>query len=148
MGAYAAVADVQALLPELVIGTSSKPSTAEVTTFITQVEAQINGVLTAQGYPSVPATGVNDVALLQGVVQRKVAALTYLAAFPTDSAPDKVRVWNEEFTQFMNWLRQGQISLVDQLPEGDLEPLFGVVRHPTRDDTFTEHGGLTDWDEV
>jgi hypothetical protein len=147
MCAYAGVTDVQALLPEFAISGSSKPSITEVMAFITQIEAMINGVLAAQGYSTVPATGANDVALLAGVVQRKVAALTYLAAYQSDNAPDKIKVWNEEFTQFMNWLRQGQINLVDQLPQGDIEPLFGIVRHPTRDDYFTERWNTTDWDE-
>ncbi len=147
MGAYAAVADVQALIPELAIGPASKPSSAEVEAFISQIEAAINGVLSAQGYSSIPATGANDVLLLQGYVSTKVAALTWLAAFLSDEAPDKVRLWNDDFKDFMNRLRQGQQHLVDQLPQGDSEPMFGIIRHPTRDDLFTERWNITDWDE-
>ncbi len=147
MGAYAAVANVQALIPELTIGPASKPSTTQVEAFISQIEAAINGVLSAQGYSSIPATGTNDVLLLQGYVATKVAALTWLAAFLAEEAPDKVRLWNDDFKDFMNRLRQGQQHLVDQLPQGDSEPMFGIIRHPTRDDLFTERWETTDWDE-
>lgn len=147
MGAYATVADVQALIPELTIGAASKPSTTEVEGFITQIEAAINGVLSAQGYSAIPATGANDVQLLKGYVSTKVAALTWLAGFLQDTPPGKVTIWTEDFREFMNRLRQGQQHLVDQLPQGDTEAVFGIVRHPTRDDYFTERWNTTDWDE-
>lgn len=148
MGSYATVADIQALIPELTIGATSQPSSSEVEAFITQIEAAINGVLSAQGYSAVPATGANDVLLLRGYVSTKVAALAWLVAFLADEAPAKVVMWNKDFSEFMNRLRQGQQHLVDQLPQGDSEPVFGVVRHPTRDDFFTERGGVDDWDEA
>jgi hypothetical protein len=148
VGAYATTADVQALIPELTIGPTSKPSTTEVEGFISQIEAAINGVLSAQGYSSIPATGANDVQLLKGYVATKVAALTWLAAFVSGyEAPDKVKLWNEDFRDFMNRLRQGQQHLVDQVPQGDTEAVFGIVRHPTRDDYFTERWSTHDWDE-
>jgi hypothetical protein len=147
MGAYADGADVQALIPEFTIGASTKPSTSEVAGFISQIEAAINGVLSAQGYSTIPATGDNDVALLEGVVAQKVAAMTLLAAYPQNDPPGKVKLWSEDYKDFMNRLRQGQQHLVDQLPQGESEPIFAISRHPTRDDLFTERGGNTDWDE-
>ena len=147
MTSYAVVADVQALIPEFTIGAATEPSTSQVEDFITQHEGEINGILTAQGYDSVPATGSNDVALLAGYVSRKVAALTWVTAFLDDDPPWKVKDWTESYRNFLNRLRQGQQHLVDQLPQGDDGPVCGIVRHPTRDNYFTERGGTTDWDE-
>ncbi len=147
MGSYADVADVQALIPEFTIGSTSEPSTSQVEDFITQHEGEINGVLTAQGYDSIPATGSNDVALLEGYVSRKVAALVWVTAFLDDDPPWKIKDWVTSYREFLNRLRQGQQHLVDQLPQGDDGPVFGIVRHPTRDDYFTERSDTTDWDE-
>lgn len=149
MGSYADIDNVQALIPEFVISTTSKPSTAEVTIMISQAEGEINGVLSAQGYESIPATGSNDVALLQGYVARKVAADTWIAAYQRDEPAYKVKAWREEWVMFIARLRRGEQHLIDQLPQGDSVPYFAVIRHPTRDDLFTERGGTdeTDWDE-
>lgn len=147
MTSYADTDNVQALIPEFTITSSSKPNLTEVGEFITQVEGEINGILTAQGYESVPATGTNDVAMLQGYTSRKVAALTWLAAYPTTEPPWKVKDWAEYYRDFLKRLRDGTQQLVDQLPQGDSAPYFAVVRHPTRDDYFTERGDDTDWDE-
>ena len=147
MGAYATADDVQALIPRLEISTTSTPTTAEVEAFITQIEAAINGVLSAQGYASIPATGTNDVEMLRGYVSAEVAARVWLSFFVSQDAPAKVTIWHDDFRDFMNRLRQGQQHLVDQLPQGDTEAVFAVVRHPTRDDFFTGRWDTTDWDE-
>lgn len=147
MGSYAATADVQALIPEFTIGASTKPSTTEITALITQAEGEINGILTAQGYSTVPATGSNDVALLEGYVARKVAADVWLTAYQRDDPPYKVKTWREEWRDFIARLRRGDQHLIDQLPQGDDDPVFLIVRQPSRDDYFTERGDQTDWDE-
>ncbi len=147
MGSYADVSDVQALIPEFVVGTTSKPSTSEVNAMISQAEGEINGVLSAQGYDSIPATGDNDAALLQGYVARKVAADVWIAAYQRDEPAYKVKAWRDEWAAFINRLRKGEQHLIDQLPQGEDTPYFAVVRHPTRDNFFTERGGETDWDE-
>lgn len=147
MGNYADLDDVRAYLQDFTIATSSNPSESEVTDFITQVEGEINGVLSAQGYASVPATGTNDVALLQGYVARYVAALAWVVAYDRDDAPTKVKMWRDAYRDFLARLRRGEQHLIDQVPQGDDTPVFGVVRHPTRDDYFTERYDTTDWDE-
>lgn len=147
MGSYANEDEVQALIPEFVISTSSSPSLDSVTALISQAEGEINGVLSAQGYESIPATGANDVALLQGYVTRKVAADVWLTAYQRSEPPYKVKAWREEWADFIARLRRGEQHLIDQLPQGDSTPSFAVVRHPTRDDYFTERAGQTDWDE-
>jgi hypothetical protein len=114
--AYTLVSDVQAHLPEFPILETSQPSVVEVGSFILQIEATVNGVLLFQGYPAVPVTGENDVAMLRGFVASKVAAMTWLAAFGADDTPDKVKQWSDDFAAFLNRLRQGQQRLVDQEP--------------------------------
>lgn len=145
---YAAVADVQALLSTLlVIGPATAPSTAQVQTFLDQTAAEINGVLAAQGYTSVPATGANDLLLIGGFVAEKSAAKTWHAAFQGTDSPDNVQSWEKGYADFLNRLRQGQQHLVDQAPAGEGEAVFGIVRHPTRDSYFTERLETEDWDE-
>lgn len=114
--AYTAVSDVQANIPEFAIGTTSKPSTTEVTNMIAQIEAAVNGVLLSQGYTEIPATGTNDVLMLRGYVVIKVAAMTLLAAYRGDKTSDKVKLWTDDFTAFMSRLRLGQQRLFDQAP--------------------------------
>jgi len=145
--AYATTTEVQAKIPEFVIGASTKPSTSEVTNFISQIDGRINGVLSAQGYETIPATGSNDLAMLEGLVSHKVAAMVLLIAYPGDTVPDKVKLWTEQFDTFLRDLRKGDTFLIDQQPMGDQAPLFAVIRHPTRDDTFTERYDESDWDE-
>jgi hypothetical protein len=149
MGSYASVSDVQALITtdEFTISVSSEPSTTKVDEFIAQAEGEVNGVLTAQGYSSVPAGGSNDVAMLKGYIAPKVAATVWLVAFLDDDPPYRVKEWLNAYREFLNRLRQGQQHLVDQLPQGDEGPIFGIVRHPTRDDYFTNRADQTDWDE-
>lgn len=113
---YTAVSDVQARLPEFPLTSTSQPSSPEVENFILQIEATVNGVLLFQDYPTVPVTGESDVAMLRGFVAAKVAAMTWLAAFGADDAPDKVKQWSDDFASFLNRLRQGQQRLVDQAP--------------------------------
>lgn len=145
--AYATADDVQTLIPDVPFDGASMPTSVEVVAWLSQVEAMINGVLSAQGYATVPATGTNDVLMLRGVVAQRVAAMAWLAAYNADEAPAKVSLWNSEFKEFMNRLRQGQQYLVDQQPQGDSEPVFLIVRQPSRDDYFTERAEQDDWDE-
>lgn len=144
---YATVDDVQTRLPGFSINASSKPSTAEVAGTIAEVEGEINGVLIAQGYPTVPATGENDVAMLRGYVSRKAAAEAWMDAHEESELDGRIKRWLDGWDKFIARMRRGEQHLVDQLPQGDTEAVFGIVRTPTRDDTFTERWGTTDWDE-
>lgn len=90
---------------------------AQVGEIIDGIEGQIDGVLLAQGYTTVPATGVRDVAMLGYQVGRKAAATVYeLLKQPVDRSPDWVRTWNIDFAEWLKMLRDGQARLVDQSP--------------------------------
>lgn len=134
---YASVADVQALLPEFEISATSKPTASEVESIIAQASGEVDGVLRAQGYASVPATGANDLALLRGHVARYTAAHTYLAAFLKDEPPYKVKAWIEGWRDFIARLRRGEQQLIDQASEGESDAVFGFVPPVARDDYFS-----------
>lgn len=134
---YASVVDVQALIPELDISDFSKPSAVEVEALIAQACGEVDGVLRAQGYATVPATGANDLALLRGYVARYAAAHAYLAAFLKDEPPYKVKAWIEAWRDFIARLRRGEQQLVDQDSQGENDAVFGFVPPVVRDDYFT-----------
>lgn len=149
---YADVADVQSLIrrtsgPGVTLSATSTPTLLEVEGYLDQIAAEINAVLVAQGY-SVPASGDNDVLLLRRYVSEKSAARTWHAGWGGfDDPPARVKAWEKDYADFLNRLRQGQQRLVDQDPASEEQPLFAVVRHPTRDDYFTARHETTDWDE-
>lgn len=148
---YAAIADVTARLqnwPTLsAFSDSSKPTEAQVTAFINQIEGEVNGVLSAEGYETVPATGADDVALLKMYVADKVAAKVWGVVYAGTDMPAVVKLWHEDYKDFLARLRRGEQHLPNQQPQSEDEPVFGIVRHPERDDTFTYRYQTEDWDE-
>ena len=85
--------------------------------------------------------------MLQGLVAKRAAAQTWLAAFPANDAPDKVKFWLKDFADFLARIRRGEQHLIDQTPAGDFTGVFGIVRTPSRDKFFSYRGDTTDWDE-
>lgn len=147
MGAYATGAAVFGLLLDLGVGPVTRMTDADVEVIIAGLEAEVDGILKAQGYAAVPAVGAADTALLGQHVRMKAAARVYVTLHQPQRSPDWVRTADIDWSEFLNRLRQGQQRLVDQDPAGADLPFFAVVRHPTRDDTFTARRGTTDWDE-
>lgn len=117
---YATLAQVQALIPELPLDATSKPTDTEVEGIIAQASGEIDGILRAQGYETVPATGDTDAAILGGQVARYAAAQSLLAGYTGNDAPYKVKAWLEGFEGFMGRLRRGEQRLVDQEPTSSL----------------------------
>lgn len=146
MGNYAAQTDIERLL-NLSFDETTKVTAAEVEDFIVEREGLIDGVLRAQGYETVPATGASDVVKLRGLVSKVVAADVYQSWYVRDKLPERVSNWRKDFETFLNMLRQGQIHLIDQAPAGEDDPFFMIVRSPQREDYFTERYDTTDWDE-
>lgn len=152
MPSYAESTDVGLLLARwgVTIGSegSDKKTVAEVEAEIAQAEADINGVLRAQDYPTVPATGDDDVNMLKKYVARKTAAELWMEIASSGDLPGVVKEWLEAFDNFLMRLRRGQQYLINQSPRGQMDPAFLIVRHPTRDDTFTDKSyDSADWDE-
>lgn len=128
--------------------TSSEPTLAEITSVIDQVEAEIDGILAAEGYATVPATGPRSIHLLRGYVEREVAYQAYTQIYTPNELPAAVKTWHADYQAFLARLRRGEQHLPDQQPQSEDEPVFGIVRHPERDDTFTYRGQARDWDEL
>ncbi len=149
--AYATIADITARLqnwPTLSsFGEATRPTETQVLAFIQQVEGEINGVLSAEGYASVPATGADDIQLLRMYVADKVAAKVWGVVYAGSEMPAQIKTWHDEYKDFLTRLRRGEQHLPNQQPQSEDEPVFGIVRHPERDDTFTYRWQTTDWDE-
>lgn len=73
MGNYATTAtNVAPLVPYRTIGASTSPSTTTVDSWIEEAEAELDGILSAQGL-SVPLSGTNPIRIARGWVAEYVA---------------------------------------------------------------------------
>ena len=114
---YAEVAAVQALLSTLlIIDEASAPNETTVQLFLDQTASEVDGILIAQGYDTVPATGERDAALIGGFVAMKAAAKTWHAALPGDDSPASVKAWESDYADFIRRLAKGELRLIDQSP--------------------------------
>lgn len=118
---YADGDDVQAWLDQLggttlTLGIASTPTLARVETWLDQLSAEVNSILTAQGYSTVPATGTNDALMIGRYIAEKGACMTYGAGFMFDDVPDKVSQWCESWDNFIKRLIDGDVVLIDQSP--------------------------------
>ena len=149
MGNYADAADVaeKLKLAGITIDDSSDPTDTEVEDYIASYEAEIDGVLRAQGYPTIPASGTKDVNMLKQKVAMKVAAVVWMEKNSRGELSDRIKRYLEDYGMFINRLRRGEQWLANQSPLGEEDGQFLIVRTPTRDRVFTERGGYTDWDE-
>lgn len=117
MGVYTSGAEVLDLLLSLQVGRPPRLQPADVERLVEGIEAEVDGLLKAQGYPNVPATGERDRALIGLQVRRKVAVLTYMTLYqPTGRAPDWTRMWDVDYDNFKQALAEGKQRLVDQEP--------------------------------
>jgi len=79
---YASINQVQAIIPHLALGGTSKPSLSEVTGFLTRVSGEIDTALASQGV-SVPVTTPSYFTdALDSLAAYGAAALALMAAFP------------------------------------------------------------------
>ncbi len=103
-------------------------TTTVVAGHIATFDAQVNGILTAQGYGTIPATGTNDVAMLQRLVAQRTAALLYMDKMNSGNEfPAIIKLWLQEWDDTLKRLKNGEQSLVDQEPtRADYSP-FGVT---------------------
>lgn len=116
MGSYVTSAQVVELILDQARGVHNVTA-GQVDDVINGLEAQINGILVAQGYATVPATGPGDIAMLGYQVGRKAATMIYeMLKQPVDRSPDWVRTWNIDFAEWLTALRKGELRLVNQAP--------------------------------
>ncbi|HML21814.1 MAG TPA: hypothetical protein PKD09_09210 [Aggregatilinea sp.] len=112
MGYYAQVDDVTNVRQIALIGID----TDLVTAIINGVEARVNSVLKAQGYPIIPATGETDKAMIKRQILQKAAVLCWTSVRGGDDLPAWIEVWNDEFEAWIEALEKGRIVLMDQSP--------------------------------
>jgi len=121
MGAYTTGAAVFGLLLDLSVGPTARMTEDDVEAIIAGLEGEVNGILKAQGYQTVPANGADDVAMLGQQVRMKAAARVYVTLHQPERSPDWVRTADIDWSEFLERLRKGQQRLVDQDPEAALE---------------------------
>lgn len=149
MTSYAAASDIEAVASSWFttpFAGGTNPTLTQVNNKINQVEGIINGVLSAEGYETVPATGANDVLMLRDYTAKKVVADLWRYRY-ADRGDSPYRAWEKEFEDFLARLRRGEQYLIDQQPQSEDEPFFMIIRQPQREDYFTERNDTTDWDE-
>jgi hypothetical protein len=129
---YADVPDVQVLLNQLggatlTIDGTSNPTTTTVEKWLDQFSAEVNSILTANGYSTVPATGTDDVLLIGRYVAEAGACKSYGAFAMFDDIPDKVSQWCKSWDSFIKRLTDGDLVLQDQEPRGQIGTILGAV---------------------
>lgn len=116
---YATGAATQAFLNQLggvtlTLGVASTPTLAQVETWLDQLAAEVDSILTGLGYGTVPASGTTDKLLIGRFVAQKAAAMSYRGGFQFDDIPDKVKQWDDEWDQFLTRLIDKKLGLTDQ----------------------------------
>ncbi len=128
---YADGDDVQAFLNQLggttlTLGAGSTPTLAQVEGWLDNLAAEVDSVLKSVGYGTLPATGTNDILLIQRFVAQKGACMAYHAGYQFDDLPDKVKSWCEEWDTFIQRIIDKQIGLSDQATRtkiGTMQPV-------------------------
>jgi hypothetical protein len=114
---YCTPADTQRHLVSLAIDDTTDLRPSDVAQFQDELAAEVNGVLRAQKYPTVPATGANDVLLIGGLIAQKAAARVWRAFFQHDrNLPEIVKTWDAEYERCIDRLSTGKQVLMDQAP--------------------------------
>jgi len=125
---YADVEHVQPYVTPyaLTIGSTSKPTTTQVEGFLDQAAGEIDGILKARGYGTVPATATADVLFLRMYTSFKATVMTYAAGFGSDNFPDGIQYMADAYAQFLKDLKDGMIDLPSQTARtrvGSLKPM-------------------------
>lgn len=126
MGDYTVTDDVEQLIqgfPGIVIPLTAdtSPTIAEVAVLIAAIEGEVNGVLTSQGYDTIPATTAADVAFLSLHITQKIAVEVWFQEYLEDEMPPKIEAWRNGWSRFLSMLRDGKLRLTGQAPHGGLE---------------------------
>lgn len=141
MTAYASLTDVTARtrLPLGVptLDETTEPKGSEVTRWLEEASARVDAALTIGGYPTIPATGTNDIILLRGWVANWGALMVglYKAEYFGDVLPEAVRKQWDGFDQFLIDLANPSTKkavLVDQSPSGGKI----IAQTATRNDAY------------
>jgi hypothetical protein len=133
--AYCTFEDVERLM-QLTFTLTTRPTQAKVTETITDIDARLDGTAQAAGYV-VPVTDPSALALMKTYSTYGTACTTWHAGYASDLTPSRVEYWCQEYRDFLQALRDGEVQLPALTPESDLDPAFAIVQHPPRDLYFT-----------
>lgn len=136
--AYCTVADVEALMQIKFSHGSGRPLYADVEQMITDVAADLDGVVQAAGY-TVPVTTAAAVALLRRYNTYGAAVAAWHAGYVSADEPPRVAYWRMQYEAFLARLRRGEQNLPGLTPESDLDPAWAVVPLMARD-PYWGHG--------
>lgn len=128
---YATGASTQAYINQLggtalTLGVGSTPTLAQVELWLDQLAAEVDSALTGVGYGTVPATGTNDILLIGRYVAQKGAAMAYHGGYQFDDTPEKVKLWETEWENFLKRIIDKKQRLIDQVIRskiGNLKPM-------------------------
>lgn len=109
--AYADHLDVEGLINV----SYTQPTSGEVDAWCVRYSNTANAALKKAGYTTVPATGSNDIFMLQNAVTQGVGALVWGIAF-VNNDPPHVQAWREYWASFIEDLARGNLFLEDQSP--------------------------------
>ena len=127
---YCSTEDIQALTG-LVFTASTTPTLREVGTLITDVSADIDGILGAAHY-TVPVADPEARRMLRGYVKFGVAVRAWFAGRLSDDEPPNVTYWKEEYRSFVARLRSGDQRLPGLTP-GQNENTYSIAFAIERD---------------
>jgi len=112
---YCTVADVGSLTG-WTYDASSSPTTTEVGEIITDISAEMDSVLLAAEYTTIPVTAALDLALLERYAKIGAAYNAWLAGVDHDREPPNVTTWKEDYRAFLKRIADGKQRLPGQSP--------------------------------
>lgn len=134
---YCSITDVQGLLAQRVFSASTKPTTTQVNTFISDVSSVIDTALQGRGLATPVTTPADFVTYLKQVNAMGAAALAEQAMYPEaggiGSTPNSKRLW-DMYQAALKALKEDAlpVSVSETLPggyatecaEGENDPVF------------------------
>jgi len=138
--AYAELSDVQALMAKLPLTDSTTPTSAQATTLIGQVSAEIDSVIAAAGY-AVPVTSpgwfVTALKLLnaEGAASRILRAMFPQSRAATDGSPSEYALYARNYADGLRRLQGGNGIPPDAVTNsGSIGPSTYFTRNPMQEE--------------
>lgn len=152
MADYGSVAGVQAFVRHMTFDSTNNPTTDDITNFLVQQSAKVNGWLAMAGY-AIPVELPTAKAALDNFVNMGAAGLAELtqrsAGYTVDQDDTRERTFLDEFNDVQAFITSGALAAmgVSQVLVGGLaaqQPAIGVITAGTTSDT-TRSGFPPEW---
>ena len=129
--AYCTLGDLEALM-RINFTAATDPTATEVEQMITDIAAEIDGVLQAAGY-TVPVTAAQAVQYLRKMNTFGAGPEAWYAYAMMDSEPPNVAYWRARYERFLEDIREGKLQLPGLEPLGEEQAYFGIAPGIQRD---------------